>query len=132
MRKHVVAGLGIMIAGIIAVSGCRSKDQTFARQVIDGIYAGSLSSVRDSMTPRMQQAMANDAATAKVGTGLRQQYGRLKSLELKSHETVSEQGQEFDQETWTVTAERGKFEMRLVMDRNGKLAGLWFQPASAQ
>jgi len=108
---------------ILLISGCskdRGTDAKFARSVIDAVYAGSLSSIQDSLSAQMQAAPPQMIAAA--GAALKQQFGAVKSLELKSAEPVMG----FDQRIWTVTAERGTFDMRLVMDKEGKLAGLWF------
>ena len=108
---------------ILLISGCgkdKGADAEFARSVIDAVYSGSLSSIQDSLTPQMQAAAPQMIAAQ--GAALKQQFGGVQSLQLKSAEPVTG----FDQQIWTVTAERGAFDMRLVMDKSGKLAGLWF------
>ena len=112
-----------MALGLAILSGCsrpKAQDPAFARKVIDAVYAGSLRPLRDSMIPEMQ-AMT-DAMIAPQGKALNEKFGAVKNLELKSADVV----QGYDQEIWTVTAERGSYDMRLVFLKDRKLAGLWF------
>jgi len=108
----------------ILAAGCAGKeDPTFARQVIDAVYAGSLDSIKDSLTPEMQAVSSEPIATQ--GTTLSKQFGAVTDVSFKSRQAVPEQA-DYTMTFWTITAERGSFEMKLVMDENGKLAGLWF------
>jgi hypothetical protein len=119
-RLSVLLAVGL---GLAILSGCskhKSPDPAFARKVIDAVYAGSLSPLRDSMTPEMQATP--DAMMAKTRAILRTPYGAVKDVKLKSTGVV----QGFDQQIWTITAERGSYDMRLVFAKDGKLAGLWF------
>jgi len=131
MNIKAIAVLSTVLAAIVLASGCtrtQDKDANFAREVIDAVYAGSLSPIQDSLTPQMQQAMT-DTLTAQTGAGLRQQFGEVQDLNLKSSGSVE---QNMTQKIWRITADRGTYEMRLVVDKNGKLAGLWFQPSSPE
>lgn len=121
MRTRILVVCAIC-ACLAIVAGCGGKaaDPAFARKVIDAVYAGSLSPLRDSMTADMQTT--SDAMIAPQGVALQTAYGAVKDLKLKSAEVV----QGFDQQIWTVTAERGSYDMRLVFAKDGKLAGLWF------
>ncbi len=124
MNVSRTTGLLAALTAIALLSGCSrtpGSDAKFAREVIDAVYAGSLRSLQDSLTPQMRQAI-NDTQTAQLAAGFRQQYGEVKSLKLKSSSPV----QGMTQDIWAVTAERGTFDMRLVIDKDGKLAGLWF------
>lgn len=128
MKGKLICTLIVVLAVVTMVCGCSlipNKDAKFARKVIDAVYAGSLSPVQDSLTAQMQQVMS-DQVIAQVGTSLNTQYGKVKGLKLKSTGPI----ENMTQKIWTVDAERGSFEMRLVMDADGKLAGLWFQPST--
>ena len=119
-RLSVLLAVGL---GLAILSGCskhKSSDAAFARKVIDAVYAGSLSPLRGSMTPQMQAT--TDAMFAPAGKMLNERFGAAKNLEFKSAGVV----QGYDQEIWTVVAERGSYDMRLVFAKDGKLAGVWF------
>ena len=126
MHRKTLACLAALALVICLASGCslfQNKDEKFARSVIDAVYAGSLSSIQDSLTPQMQAAPPQMIAAQ--GAGLSQKFGPVKSLALKSSEPAPG-FPDLTVKTWTVTAERGSFDMKLVMNKDGKLAGLWF------
>lgn len=123
MPRRAIPALALILALAAIISGCVSsedKDAEFARSVIDAVYAGSLSSINDSLTPEMQAAPPQMIAAQ--GAALLQKFGAVQSLTLKS----TEQAQGMTVRVWTVTAERGAFDMKLVVSKDGKLAGLWF------
>jgi len=121
VKTRILAAI-VICACLALVAGCGGKaaDPAFARKVVDAVYAGSLSPLRDSMTADMQTT--SDAIIAQQGAALQRTYGAVKDLKLKSASVV----QGFDEQIWTITAERGSYDMRLMFAKDGKLAGVWF------
>ncbi len=126
MHRKTLVCLATVTLVICLTSGCslfQNKDEKFARSVIDAVYAGSLTTIKDSLTPEMQAAPTQMIAAQ--GAALSQKFGPVKSLTLKSTAPVPGLP-DMTVKVWTVTAERGSFDMQLVMNKDGKLAGLWF------
>ena len=129
MKKTHLSALLIASVVVILISGCSlfgSKDKKFARKVIDALYSGSLSSIQESLGPKMQHPMVGQMMAA-MGPMLRQQFGEVKSLKLKSSETPPGTTN-MTQKVWTVTAEKGTFDLVMMVNKDGKLEGVWAAP----
>lgn len=119
-----VFGLITAISICALLIGCGKpkvdKDKEYARSIIYAVYAGSFTPVAKSMVQQMQ--VTPDSTVQAQGEALRKQFGNVKDIALKIEGEVNG----FNQSTWTVTAERGTFDMRLVFMRDGRLAAVWF------
>ncbi len=99
------------------------KNPDFARELIDAVYAGSLSTVADSLDEPTRRYHP-DWVIAGTAAVLRQQFGTVKDLEFQSIRPVQ---QFWVEAVWAVIAEHGSFKMKLIFDPEGKVAGVWFR-----
>lgn len=120
-----VAVLALCMVGCSSIK--HSQDEEFARKVVEGIFSGSLNSVRDRLAPEMQEP-AMTKAIAAIGPVLKERLGQVKELRLKSE--GPSQKPEYTDQVWSVTTQNGHFELRLVFDKENKLAGAWPQSAT--
>ncbi|MDH7482759.1 MAG: hypothetical protein QHH26_12405 [Armatimonadota bacterium] len=129
MNKRLSTAIVAMLTIALLMPGCaKYGKEKFARKVIDATYAGSFDPLRPKMTDMMKETMS-DYSVGQVGKDLQQRYGKVKSLKLTATEKLNEGTEdEFEHETWDVKAERGSFDMKLIIDKKGRLAGVWFVP----
>jgi hypothetical protein len=130
--KRIVIVLGVLVMALVC--GCArtpaiATDPTFARQLVDAFSAGSLSPLKDSLDPGSLRGHP-DWVTAGISAVLRRKFGAVRSLKLESSGNASGP-MSWTETIWTVTAERGSFQMQTTCTREGKVGGFWFRPSPA-
>lgn len=132
MKIRLSIALLLIFTTAAVLTGCsktsKAADAGFAREVIDALYSGSLASINDRLGAQMQQPHVGQIIST-AAPMLRQQFGAVKDLTLKSNEP-SPDGAGMTQQIWTVSAEKMTFEMKMVLDKDRKLEGVWAQPAT--
>ncbi len=127
-RKFLIITISTLVLALIMPGCAKYRKEKFARKVIDAIYAGSFDPLRNKMTDLMKETMT-DYSVEQVGNDLENRYGKVKGLNLTSTEKLNEGSEdEFTHEIWNIKAERCNFDMRLIIDKKGRLAGVWFAP----
>lgn len=122
-----------VLALLLAALGCGSRtpaivtDPEFARDVLDAVYAGSLTPLKDSLDPIFQHAMPDDV-TAATGAFLTDQFGAVEDVRFQS---MREANPAVIEAIWTVEADGRDFEMMLWVYEE-KLSGIWFRPSPDQ
>ena len=110
--------------GLVALAGCSRhsivNDPVFARKVADAVYSGSLSSIKDSLSP---QCPLDDAWAKELSNTVKPEFGAIRDVKLN---TFGEKTQTTQEMIWTVTTERGTFLMQLIYDQDGKLLSIQF------
>jgi len=133
VRNYTPVGLLLVAFLIGLLYGCGSRtppvvtDPSLARNLLEAVYAGSVSPLAESLDPTFQRGMP-DVATAGTAALLREQFGPVKAVELKSTGRANPLALEA---VWAVAAEKSSFEMKLWF-HEGKVSGVWFRPSSAQ
>lgn len=124
----------IVVVCILAavVVGCSSgtdiaSNKNYARRLINAVYAGSLDPVRDSVSKSYLTLMP-DFRAAGVSAFLDERYGSAKDLKLLSTQKMK---LGYVNSVWQITGKRRKFEMKLVLNDEGKVAYLGFRPAGS-
>lgn len=99
------------------------KNTSFARDVIDGLYVGSLGGLHVRLDPAYDRAN-DDAIVTSAGEALRQRFGQVRDVQLAASETSPTNSVTT---VWLITAEQGTLQMRTVLDPRGQLTGLSFR-----
>ncbi len=117
------------------VVDCRShaSDPVVAQRIVDAIYAGSWSSVDRLLEAGLRSTRRSDAVMASLSSGLHQRFGSARHLELKqsSHRPSNPWVFNFRETVWAVTTEKGGFEMKLALNSQAIVTGIWLRPSSA-
>lgn len=107
---------------VFALVGCAKhstvNDPVFARKVIDAVYSGSLTTIRDSVSPKFEM---DDTWAQQTSDKVKPEFGPIKDLKLNSFGEKTETTQEV---IWTVTTDSSTFLMQLIYDRDGKLLSI--------
>jgi hypothetical protein len=116
---------------VMAASGCSrsysvAQDRSKAHHLLNQVYAGSLSSIQGELDPSIQKSHP-DWVTSGISAALRQQFGVVRDLKLQS---VEKAPMNSALAIWTVTAERGTYEMKVAFDSSSKVIGLSFRSSS--
>jgi hypothetical protein len=132
MNRICTSGL-LLLAIVVAVCGCGrslsvAQDRTVALRLLNQVCMGSLSPIQSDLEPSFQRGNP-DSVISRTSTAIRQQFGAVRDLKLQSAVKAPMNSAEA---IWTVTAERGNFEMKVNLDRADKIVGLWFRSSSSQ
>ncbi len=113
--------LSLAAVMVIVVSGCRGKskveDKAFARQVIDALYARNCNSIQTQVVA----LKSLNETIAQSGYAAKRKYGAVRGLEFKSAERMK---YGLKKVIWTVSAERGSFDVTILMDKGDKIAAI--------
>ncbi len=117
--KRLMIGCCVVVFALV---GCAKhsivNDPVFARKVIDAVYAGSLTSIRDSVSPKFE---LDDAWAMDMSNKVKPEFGPIKDIKLN---TVGQTTPTTKEMIWTVTTESSTFLMQLVYDQDGKLLSI--------
>jgi len=132
MRWICIAGLmALVIAALISGCGSQSSpivtDAQFARDLLDALYAGSLTPLQASLDPPFMRGMP-DPVTAAVGTLLYDQFGAASGLAFQSSGRPNQLALEA---VWDVSAQKRDFQMK-VSFQDGMAAGVWLRPSPTE
>ena len=106
----------------------QGRDERYAKQVIDCMYAGSFEPIKDTLNSKSKETLDSPQIKnqlCQVGVQLKNEYGDVDKLEFKSEEPVTDAPQEYGgnvvKKTWTATSKKGTFDWMFYMDKDGKL-----------
>lgn len=122
-----VLAVTVLVVGCGRNTSATSTDRTLARNLIDAVYVGSLTSVKDSLDPPFLRSMP-DSVTAGTGALLQADFGAVKEMTLDSSSSIQ---QGWTETVWTVHAQRGSFQVKITRTPNEAVGGLWLRPSSA-
>ena len=133
MKDRICTSVLLLLVIIIAACGCGrsysvAQDRSKARRLLGQVYAGSLGPISGELEPSFLRGNP-DSVTSGTSAALRQQFGEVRDLKFQS---VDKAPMNFAAAIWTVTAERGTFEMEMAFDSGGKVVGLSFRSSSLQ
>ena len=133
MKNSIYTNVLLSLVIVMAACGCSrspsvAQDRSKARHLLDQVYAGSLGSIQGELEPSFQKGNP-DRVTSGTSAALRRQFGETRDLKLRS---VEKAPMNSALAIWTVTAERGTFEMKIAFDSRDKVIGLWFWSSSLQ
>ena len=110
-----------------------ASDPVVARRIVDAIYAGSWSAVDRLLEPGLRSTRRSDAVMPSLSSELHQRFGSARHLELKqsSRRPSNPWVFNFTETVWAVTTEKGSFEMKLALNSQAIVTGIWLRPSSA-
>ncbi len=136
MRRKVLAKRTLLVVSAILVvaaviCGCSSgskiaQDAVLARDILDSVYAGSLTPLRAKIDPTYAKMMP-DFVSAGTASVLKKDFGQSKSVAFKSSRRIQLGA---TQAIWTVSGSIASYEMKLVFDKSDKLIDIGFKPVS--
>jgi len=132
VKNRIYTNALVLLVIAMVICGCSrsnsvGQDKSKARNLLDQVYAGSLSPIQGELEPSFQKGNP-DRLTSGASAALRQQFGAIRDLKFQSVENQISSALAI----WTVTAERGNFEMKIAYNSGGKVTGLWFRASSSQ
>ena len=133
MKNRIYSNVLLLLVMIMAACGCSrsnsvAQDRSKVLHLLNQVYAGSLSPIQGELESSFQKGNP-DRVMAGLSASLRQQFGVVQDLKLQSAEKAQMNS---TLAIWTVTAERGTYEIKVAFDSGSKVTGLWFRSSSSQ
>ncbi len=130
MRRGLRGAMGVLLLGTVLVAGCGRTDtrEPVVRDIINSVYAGSLTPMEAELDPRYKPAMP-DFVTAGTSAVLHQRYGAFKSLKFLSSKGIHLGA---TQTVWAVTGERAEFQMSVNFTREGRVVDIAFRSSPTE